>query len=85
MPIPNDGSIVDEPDKYHAIFTAIDGGEMKVVWQVMVDDNRDNCDADYQGLYTVSTCYNSEEDVTLAQMVPSEQVLQGSLHQRRPA
>ncbi len=73
VPIPNDGSILDEPEKYHAIFTAIDGDEMKVAWQVMVDGNLDNCDADYQGLYAVSTCYNSEEGVTLAEMVSSEQ------------
>ena len=43
VPIPNDGSILDEPEKYHAIFTAIDGDEMKVAWQVMVDGNLDNC------------------------------------------
>ena len=28
VPIPNDGSILDEPEKYHAIFTAIDGDSM---------------------------------------------------------
>ncbi len=73
VPIPNDGSILDEPEKYHAIFTAIDGDEMKVAWQVMVDGNLDNCDADYQGLYAVSTCYNSEGGVNLAQMTANEQ------------
>jgi nitrous-oxide reductase len=73
VPIPNDGSILDEPEKYHAIFTAVDGDTMKVAWQVMVDGNLDNCDADYQGLYAVSTCYNSEEGVTLAEMTSSEQ------------
>jgi len=72
VPVPNDGSILDEPEKYHAIFTAIDGDSMEVAWQVMVDGNLDNCDADYQGLYAFSTCYNSEEGVTLAQMTKSE-------------
>ena len=51
VPLPNDGSILDEPEKYHAIFTALDGDSMEVAWQVMVDGNLDNCDADYQGLY----------------------------------
>jgi nitrous-oxide reductase len=73
IPVPNDGSILDEPEKYHAIFTAIDGDSMEVAWQVMVDGNLDNCDADYQGLYAVSTCYNSEEAVNLAGMTANEQ------------
>ena len=72
VPIPNDGSILDEPEKYHAIFTAIDGDKMEVSWQVMVDGNLDNCDADYQGLYAVSSCYNSEEGVTLTGMTSAE-------------
>ena len=72
VPIPNDGSVLDEPEKYHAIFTAIDGDEMKVAWQVMVDGNLDNCDADYQGLYAFSTCYNSEEAVNLSGMIANE-------------
>jgi nitrous-oxide reductase len=73
VPLPNDGRDLDDPSKYHAVFTAIDGDEMKVAWQVMVDGNLDNCDADYQGLYAISTCYNSEEGVNLAQMTSSEQ------------
>jgi len=73
VPIPNDGSILDEPKKYHAIFTAIDGDTMTVAWQVMVDGNLDNCDADYQGKYALSTCYNSEEGTNLAQMTANEQ------------
>ena len=72
VPIPNDGSILDEPEKYHAIFTAIDGDSMEIKWQVMVDGNLDNCDADYQGLYAFSTSYNSEGAVTLGGMMAKE-------------
>jgi len=73
VPIPNDGSILDEPEKYHAIFTALDGDSMKVAWQVMVDGNLDNVDADYQGKYAISSCYNGEEGVNLAEMTANEQ------------
>ena len=73
VPLPNDGRDLDDPKKYHAIFTAIDGDSMKVAWQVMVNGNLDNCDADYQGLYAFSTCYNGEEGVNLAEMTANEQ------------
>ncbi|MGE3873986.1 MAG: TAT-dependent nitrous-oxide reductase [Parvibaculaceae bacterium] len=73
VPIPNDGKILDDKTKYHSIFTAVDGETMKVAWQVMVDGNLDNVDADYQGKYAFSTCYNSEEGINLAEMMAKEQ------------
>lgn len=72
VPIPNDGRDLDNPENYHAVFTAIDGDTMKVAWQVIVDGNLDNVDADYQGKYAVASCYNGEEGVTLSDMTSAE-------------
>ena len=71
-PLINDGKILDEPDKYSCIYTAIDGDTMKVAWQVIVDGNLDNTDCDYQGKYAFSSSYNSEMGMTLAEMTESE-------------
>ncbi|MCG5241644.1 TAT-dependent nitrous-oxide reductase [Azospirillum doebereinerae] len=73
VPTPNDGKILDEPKRYRSHFTAVDGDTMKIAWQVWVDGNLDNTDADYQGKYVFSTCYNSEEGVTTAEMTGNEQ------------
>jgi len=73
VPLPNDGTALNDPTQYQAIFTALDGETMKVAWQVKVDGNLDNVDADYQGKYCFATCYNSEEGVTLGEMIAKEQ------------
>lgn len=73
VPLQNDGKILDKPAEYFSIFSAVDGETMKVAWQVIVDGNLDNVDADYQGKYCFATCYNSEKGVTLEEMMSKEQ------------
>jgi len=72
VPIPNDGTDLDDPSKYHAVFTAIDGDTMEIAWQVIVSGNLDNVDADYQGKYAFASSYNSEEATNLAGMMSSD-------------
>lgn len=69
VPIPDDGKVLDDPKKnYWSVFTAVDGDAMKVSWQVQVDGNLDNCDADYQGKYAFATCYNPDKGTNLQGM-----------------
>ncbi|MBF0310465.1 MAG: TAT-dependent nitrous-oxide reductase [Magnetococcales bacterium] len=77
VPLPNDGRDINDPTKYVGIFSAVDGETMKMAWQVKISGNLDNCDADYQGKYAISTCYNSEEGTDTAAMTaaPADHVV----------
>lgn len=67
IPLPNDGTVMDNPkENFFAVYTAVDGETMEIAWQVKVDGNLDNGDADYQGKYSFATCYNSEQALSLA-------------------
>ncbi|NOX08665.1 MAG: nitrous-oxide reductase [Gammaproteobacteria bacterium] len=72
IPQPNDGRDIFDPTKYRTMFNAIDAETMEVAWQVIVDGNLDNTDADYDGNYACSTCYNSEGAIDLAGTMRNE-------------
>ena len=71
-PLPNDGRDLDNHKKYVAMHTCVDAKTMKVRWQIMVDGNLDLCATDYQGRYSMGTCYNSEEGVLLEDMMSAD-------------
>ncbi len=73
LPMPNDGRDLEDPTKYFAMHTAVDGETMQVVWQVMVNGNMDLCATDYEGRFSFATCYNSEGAVTLEGMMAADQ------------
>lgn len=72
VPQPNDGRDIDDPTKYGTMFNAIEAESFEVAFQVMVDGNLDNTDADYTGRFAASTCYNSEEAIDLAGTMRNE-------------
>lgn len=72
IPQPNDGRDLNDPTKYFTMFNVIDAKSMEMAFQVIVDGNLDNTDADYTGRFAASTCYNSEEGVTLGDTMRNE-------------
>jgi len=72
IPVPNDGKVIDDHKKYVAMHSCVDAKSMKVRWQIMIDGNLDLCATDYQGKYSMGTCYNSEEGVLLEEMMSAD-------------
>ncbi len=72
IPLPNDGRDLNDPKKYVSMFNVIDAEEMEVMFQVIVDGNLDNADADYTGRFVAATSYNTAHGVTLTEMIATE-------------
>ncbi|ABM03245.1 nitrous oxide reductase apoprotein [Psychromonas ingrahamii 37] len=73
IPMNNDGKAsLEDVSTYRSLFSVINAQTMEIAFQVMVDGNLDNTDADYDGKYFASTCYNSEMGMTLGAMITAE-------------
>ena len=73
IPMNNDGKLgMKDVSTYRSLYNVINAETMEMAFQVMVDGNLDNTDADYDGKYFASTCYNSEMGMNLGEMITSE-------------
>ncbi len=72
VPLPNDGRDMRDQTKYHSLFNVIDAEKMEMAFQVRVDGNLDNVDADFDGRFACATSYNTEKGVTLPEMMANE-------------
>ncbi|MBP8223949.1 MAG: TAT-dependent nitrous-oxide reductase, partial [Aeromonas sp.] len=73
IPHPNDGKIFDlQHENSYTMYNVIDAESMEMAFQIIVDGNLDNTDADYTGRFTAATCYNSEKAYDLGGMMRNE-------------
>ena len=71
-PIDNNGMTADDLASYVALHTCVDAKKMTVKWQVAINGNLDLCATDYEGKYSMGTCYNSEGGMSLAEMMGND-------------
>jgi nitrous-oxide reductase len=73
IPMNNDGKDgMKDVSTYRSLYNVINAETMEMAFQVMVDGNLDNTDADFDGKYFASTCYNSEMGMNLGEMISAE-------------
>lgn len=72
IPQANDGRDLDSPKKWFCLLTCLDAESMEVRWQVKVDGNMDLLATSYDGKLAATNQYNTENGVTLADMMSAE-------------
>ncbi len=72
LPQPNDGSNMDDPSKYYAVFTCVDAESMEVRWQCKVDGNMDLVATSFDGKLAAANQYNTEGGAIYATMMSAE-------------
>jgi nitrous-oxide reductase len=72
VPFTDKGPDVKDPKKYACLFTCVDAETMAIRWQVKVDGNMDLCATSYDGKLAGLNQYNTENGVTLNEMMSAE-------------
>ena len=72
VPLPNDGTDANVPEKYRSLFTCVDAETMEVRWQVLIDGNCDLTATSYDGKLAATNQYNVEMGVHYEDMMSAE-------------
>ena len=72
IPLPNDGTDANTPEKYRSLFTCVDAETMEVRWQVLIDGNCDLTATSYDGKLAATNQYNVEMGVHYEGMMSAE-------------
>jgi nitrous-oxide reductase len=72
IPLPNNGSDINSPEKYRSMFTCVDAESMEVRWQVLIDGNCDLTATSYDGKLAATNQYNIENGVHYEGMMSAE-------------
>ena len=72
IPLPNDGSNMDDTSKYRSLFTCLDAETMAVRWQALIDGNRDLVASSFDGKLAATNQYNTEMGAKYEDMMSAE-------------
>ncbi|MGB7815529.1 MAG: TAT-dependent nitrous-oxide reductase [Methylotenera sp.] len=71
-PLPNNGHDMDDPEKYHALFSCVDAETMEMRWQVEIHGNCDLTASSYDGKLAATNQYNTEGGIKYVDMMSAE-------------
>ncbi|MBP7445551.1 MAG: nitrous-oxide reductase [Zoogloea sp.] len=72
IPLPNDGSNMDDTSKYRSLFTCLDAETMAVRWQALIDGNCDLVASSFDGKLAATNQYNTEMGAKYEDMMSAE-------------
>ena len=72
IPLPNNGQDVNDPTKYHSMFSCVDAETMEVRWQVLIDGNCDLVATSFDGKLAATNQYNVENGIHYEDMMSAE-------------
>ncbi|MHB1403614.1 MAG: TAT-dependent nitrous-oxide reductase [Thiobacillus sp.] len=72
IPLPNNGSGMEDTSKYKALFSCVDSNTMEMRWQVLIDGNCDLVASSYDGKLAATNQYNTENGAHYEDMMAAE-------------